>query len=140
MAWNSPFPPEAYAKQLTVRERRAKGRSASNPKSPVQPDPTNSASTATPESLSSPQLPPGHDPRRIDHFVMNLPAMALEFLDAFGPAFAALRKSGGEEVDRVYSMMPLAHVHCFTRELEEDGARKDILQVGGPRFRCRGVA
>lgn len=63
---------------------------------------------------------------------MNLPGMALEFLDAFRPAFAALRKSGGEEVERVYSTMPLVHVHCFTRELEEDGARKDILQVRLP--------
>ncbi|KAF8602103.1 hypothetical protein BDV93DRAFT_495192 [Ceratobasidium sp. AG-I] len=135
-AWNSPFPPEAYAKQLTVRERRAKSRPASNPKSPDHPNSTNPEPTTATDSLPLPELPPGHDPRRIDHFVMNLPAMALEFLDAFGPAFAELRKSGGEEVERVYSTMPLAHVHCFTRELEEDGARKDILQRAETALGC----
>ncbi|KAG8716491.1 tRNA(m(1)G37)methyltransferase [Ceratobasidium sp. 395] len=120
-AWSSPFGPEAYIKPLTVRERRMKQRAAN-------PVPTASQPTPSSESQPAPELPQSHDPRRIDHFVMNLPGMALEFLDAFKPSFATLVSSQDpEEVRRVYRSMPMVHVHCFTRELEEEGARKDIL-------------
>jgi tRNA (guanine37-N1)-methyltransferase len=61
---------------------------------------------------------------------MNLPGTAIEFLDAFSPAFAALLGSQEpEEVRKVYDKMPIVHVHCFTRELELESARRDILQV-----------
>ncbi|KAG8739480.1 tRNA(m(1)G37)methyltransferase [Ceratobasidium sp. 414] len=125
-AWNSPFGPEAYVKPLTVRERRMKQRAAPNSEQTVaQPTPgPKSQSTCVP----IPDLPSTHDPRRVDHFVMNLPGTALEFLDAFKPSFAALLSSQkSEEAREVYKMMPMVHVHCFTRELEEEGARKDIL-------------
>ncbi|KAG9122742.1 tRNA(m(1)G37)methyltransferase [Ceratobasidium sp. 392] len=121
-AWSSPFGPEAYVKPLTVRERRMKQRAAANPESTTgQPTPAS-------ESQPSSDLPLTHDPRRIDHFMMNLPGTALEFLNAFKPSFAALISSQDlEEVRKVYRTMPMVHVHCFTRELEEEGARKDIL-------------
>ncbi|QRV95147.1 tRNA (guanine-N(1))-methyltransferase [Ceratobasidium sp. AG-Ba] len=113
-AWTSPFGPEAYVKPLTVRERRNKQKVTS---------------AAEPSATSAPELEPPREQRRIDHFVMNLPGMALEFLDAFKRSFASLASSQTpEEVGNVYDVMPMIHVHCFTRELEEEGARKDILE------------
>ncbi|QRW09379.1 tRNA (guanine-N(1))-methyltransferase [Ceratobasidium sp. AG-Ba] len=81
-AWTSPFGPEAYVKPLTVRERRNKQKvtSAAEP-------------LATSKPTTAPELEPAREQRRIDHFVMNLPGMALEFLDAFKLSFAALTSS-----------------------------------------------
>ncbi|CAG7853956.1 tRNA (guanine(37)-N1)-methyltransferase {ECO:0000255/HAMAP-Rule:MF_03152} {ECO:0000255/HAMAP-Rule:MF_03152}; AltName: Full=M1G-methyltransferase {ECO:0000255/HAMAP-Rule:MF_03152}; AltName: Full=tRNA [GM37] methyltransferase {ECO:0000255/HAMAP-Rule:MF_03152}; AltName: Full=tRNA methyltransferase 5 {ECO:0000255/HAMAP-Rule:MF_03152} [Serendipita indica DSM 11827] len=73
------------------------------------------------------KLPPP-DPlpvqRTIKHFVMNLPATALEFLDAFRPAF---RSATNQELYNTNGM-PTIHCHCFTRELEKENAEVDILK------------
>jgi tRNA (guanine37-N1)-methyltransferase len=66
--------------------------------------------------------------RRISHFVMNLPATAIEFLDAFRPAFQD--SSYSTEIRELYgTKMPMIHVHCFTRELEQPRAEEDLLQA-----------
>lgn len=65
-------------------------------------------------------------PQTIDHFVMNLPDSALEFLDAYRSSYRALLDVEG--FDRAAATMPLIHVHCFTRELELEGAEKDICE------------
>ncbi|KAB5589659.1 TRNA (guanine(37)-N1)-methyltransferase [Ceratobasidium theobromae] len=132
-AWTTPFPPEAYTKPLSVKERRSKRAPESappgtDPSTDIQPSDHIKSKHQLGFEESLPLPPPGHDSRRICHFVMNLPDTALEFLDAFCPSFERLRELYGEEARRVYATMPMVHVHCFTRELEEDNARKDILQ------------
>ncbi|KAJ1302848.1 hypothetical protein OPQ81_003151 [Rhizoctonia solani] len=133
-AWISLFPPEAYVKPLSAKERRSKRTAANNglavsdtaKESPAN-DRVNSEQTSSVND--SAQLPPPQrDSRRIDHFVMNLPATAIEFLDAFRPAFTSLRNLHGEEVQKIYTPMPMVHVHCFTRELEEENAHRDIIK------------
>ena len=59
----------------------------------------------------------------IDHFVMNLPDTAILFLDAFRGVLAS------ESLRKIYNKMPMIHCHCFTRELEQEGAERDILEV-----------
>lgn len=62
-------------------------------------------------------------PQTIDHFVMNLPDTALEFLDAYHGAFKPLLSETGYDRD---TTLPLVHVHCFTRFLDFAAARDDI--------------
>jgi tRNA (guanine37-N1)-methyltransferase len=61
----------------------------------------------------------------IGHIVMNLPDSAIEFLDELRGLFGTT-----SELKEVYaSDLPMVHVHCFTRSLERDEARKDIVSV-----------
>jgi tRNA G37 N-methylase Trm5 len=66
--------------------------------------------------------------RSFDHIVMNLPASAVEFLDALAGAFV-----GGPWAGRA---LPLVHCYAFLRDSEtEDGLR----QVPAPRCVRRSV-
>ncbi|KAE8222501.1 hypothetical protein CF326_g8366 [Tilletia indica] len=70
--------------------------------------------------------PPARIPQ---HFVMNLPASAIEFLDAYRGLFSRVFGAEGEraQVERVLAARdshanalkyPMVHVHCFTKALE----------------------
>jgi tRNA (guanine37-N1)-methyltransferase len=110
-AWHNPFPalvgPVKSHKQAEREDRKRR-----NHKLPESPN--------RPEVPSPPR-------RRIDHFVMNLPGTALEFLDAFRGSFASIRDEAG--FGEVYNVMPMIHCHCFTRELERLQAETDIREV-----------
>jgi tRNA (guanine37-N1)-methyltransferase len=123
-AWERPF--QVYGPRQSVKERtkaeRARrmaassGAPASNHPPPPPPPPT------------APKLKPK---RIVDHFVMNLPGSAIDFLDAYRGLYVPLKdrpgfmeELGGEKVDN----MPLIHCYCFTKDVEN--AEKDICQVG----------
>ena len=75
------------------------------------------------EHLTSTDTPIPSARNMVTQFVMNLPDSALEFLDAFRGILYA------PDVTSRYPAMPMIHCYCFTRELEPDKARMDIIQV-----------
>jgi len=86
-------------------------------------------------ALRAPSPPPLQPRPRIDHFVMNLPESAIDFLDAFR-GFLSPENIGIDAME-IYDVMPMIHCYCFTRELESDKAEVDIRkrveeQLGHP--------
>jgi len=86
-----------------------------------QPSPEETSSTLTQNT----PLPAAR--RRIDHFVMNLPGTAIEFLDAFRGCLSSIKDE--PEFADIYKTMPLVHCHSFTRELEPEKAKAELRQV-----------
>ncbi|GAA5896893.1 tRNA (guanine) methyltransferase [Sporobolomyces salmoneus] len=115
--WETPFP--TYVPPLSNKERNRRNREARGLVS--------SSTAPTPPTTSEPSAP--QPPRRlINHFVMNLPASAIEFLDAYRGLYRELYERHGdearEEVKRVG--LPIVHCYCFTKDIE--GAEKDICE------------
>lgn len=64
-------------------------------------------------------------PPTISHFVMNLPASAIEFLPYYRGLYA------GQEAlfaPQTGSKLPMVHVHCFALKSDEDEPRIDICE------------
>ena len=120
IAWRDPFkaytsPAELKRRDKETRQRQKQSALEKTLVSEISPI----------RSVITHDLPP----QLIEHFVMNLPDSALEFLDAFtglydnlisDPRFATAVEDKG---------MPMVHVYCFTREVEFDRAQSDICQV-----------
>ena len=75
--------------------------------------------------------PPEQPPRRrVDHFVMNLPATAIEFLDAFRGSLKEIRDSDPATFEEVYGdRMPAIHCHAFSSEGDPELDRPSLIQV-----------
>lgn len=117
--WSSPFP--AYTPPLSHKALGKLAHSASKSKVTT---PTASEPLPSPVAAVAPAGPPR---RIVNHFVMNLPDSAIDFLGAFRGLYNPLYELDGarEEVARVG--LPLIHCYCFTKEGDE--AEKDILAV-----------
>ncbi|GAA5835987.1 hypothetical protein JCM3766R1_005121 [Sporobolomyces carnicolor] len=121
--WENPFP--EYVAPLSNKERNRRNREARGLA-------TSTPSTTT-TTTTAPPAPPQPETRKaerkvINHFVMNLPASAIEFLDAYRGLYRDLYAKYGdvarEEVKRVG--LPIVHCYCFTKDIE--GAEKDICE------------
>ncbi|KAL1706205.1 Met-10+ like-protein-domain-containing protein [Schizophyllum commune] len=120
-------PPVSRSRAKAERRRRGVGGATSTSATAASPQPLAAASE---DSKPSEPAPRSH----IDHFVMNLPESAIEFLDAFRGLYADDPRYNGDNPDVL--PMPMIHVHCFTREPEE-GAREDIMQRATARLGTR---
>jgi tRNA (guanine37-N1)-methyltransferase len=58
---------------------------------------------------------------------MNLPALAIEFLDSFRGLYQELYKLEGAREAVEAAELPMVHCYCFTKDMES--AEKDILEV-----------
>lgn len=120
--WREPFtalPPPPTEQRKSERERRKLREAAIA----AGQDPAEALSALKLEEKKTEPTP-----RFISHFVMNLPASAIEFLDAFRGCYSPLENEDGfSGVDQV--PMPLVHTHCFTKEAEGEAAERDICQV-----------
>ena len=136
-AYHSPFRPTSKprvsankAAKLARQEREARKASGLPP--------TSSSTSAPPEEAATSPL--GHF---IDHFVMNLPATAIDLLGCFQGIYKPLlgekeeSKSAFYAIWKAYSeargtkegnILPFVHCYCFTKEV--DDYERDICEVG----------
>lgn len=130
--WNTPFP--AYAAPISKSRTARRARDAAG--NPLPPSTTTVPTPSTPSAtLSSPTLlpTPGPDRNLVNHFVMNLPDSAIEFLDTFHGLYRELYVLPGarEAVEKAGDdRLPMVHCYCFTKDIEH--AEQDILAVSSP--------
>lgn len=106
------------------QKRREKALAQGLPKAPI---PTPEEEAQNPIA----QLPHGRPRRLPEHFVMNLPSTALEFLGAFRGAYRSLASNASQRASLDAEILaraedpcanglpwPLVHVHCFTKDME----------------------
>lgn len=115
--WDDPIPfsePSNLAKKRLKEERRAR-------------ESGNAGARGIGKETEAPLPNPR---RRVDHFVMNLPATAIEFLDAYRGVLAPLKEKDPGAFEQVYGdRMPMVHCYAFTRELDVGSAGADLRKV-----------
>lgn len=120
--WRKSFPPVVLPISRKQRDKAARAaRSLPKPADSTITDHSVESTTGQSESKEK---------QEVDHFVMNLPDSALTFLDAYRGSYLALEEQGAKEgYTKENAKMPMVHVYCFTREMEIEGAGRDICQV-----------
>lgn len=64
-------------------------------------------------------------PPTISHFVMNLPASAIEFLPYYRGLYAGHEKLFAPHTE---TALPVVHVHCFALKSDDDTPRIDVAE------------
>ncbi|GAA5940882.1 hypothetical protein JCM10213_007994 [Rhodosporidiobolus nylandii] len=127
--WNDPFP--SYTPPLSSRERAKRARAARTAAASSDPSAPPTAVSPSPAPEEAPSPP--KKPRRLpNHYVMNLPASAIDMLDAYRGLFRGLYELVGEEeanaAIKENGGLPMVHCYCFTKEPEGEEALKDVCK------------
>ncbi|RKP03817.1 hypothetical protein CXG81DRAFT_23514 [Caulochytrium protostelioides] len=117
---------ERFARMQSLRAK--KGLKRKRPEA----GPEGAADAAEPEVPLHPFSRTESLPRAFDHYVMNLPASAVTFTDAFlalRESYAAMIADASSPVSRA----PLIHCYAFTKDMEqpEADAQKQVEEVMG---------
>ncbi|GAA95279.1 uncharacterized protein L969DRAFT_92462 [Mixia osmundae IAM 14324] len=95
---------------------------------PFGPPPTKPAKRRTAERAPAAPISPFRPRRIVDHFVMNLPASALEFLDAYRGLYASIKEDTEYQTALIQQGRPLVHCYCFTKLEDAAAAEQDICE------------
>jgi tRNA (guanine37-N1)-methyltransferase len=144
MAWDDPFPPYLPPSLARRREKEARQQrdlakklqevklspeavaSGMKPLVPATQRPSTSTSSVGEITPAKKQLP--------QRYIMNLPDSALTFLGAYNGLYKDLQHEPEFKEALQEAGLPIVHVYCFTRELEDDTAEKDICEVSSLDF------
>ncbi|KAL1842559.1 hypothetical protein VTJ49DRAFT_3347 [Mycothermus thermophilus] len=67
-------------------------------------------------------------PPTISHFVMNLPASAIEFLPGYRGLYAGHEDLFAPSPSANGRRLPMVHVHCFGPKADDDGPKLDVCE------------
>ncbi|KAF9168000.1 tRNA(m(1)G37)methyltransferase [Actinomortierella ambigua] len=112
------------------QEAKAKQKKQSTTKEDTQPEAPVTSSIPPTATATTTTTTAGSNFKTFDHFVMNLPASAIEFLDAFRGLF----KGKEADIPEPKRQLPMIHCHCFSKSEEPERDVKERVEavMGGP--------
>ncbi|KAG0229354.1 tRNA(m(1)G37)methyltransferase [Actinomortierella wolfii] len=117
-------------KQQEVKEKSKQKKQTKESGEEKQNTQEAASASAAAVATSVSTLESGSNFKTFDHFVMNLPASAIEFLDAFRGLF----KGKEAEIPEPKRQLPMIHCHCFSKSEEPEKDVKERVEavMGGP--------
>ena len=102
----------------------------------IRPRPSrDQASSKVPKKQSAPPKQILKQPKTFDHYVMNLPATAITFLDAFTGLYRGHEALFSPHTE---TKLPVIHVHCFSTKSDDNKEEKiKICEAISSHLGCR---